>query len=119
MLLLKRLNKHKLKFKSRLGITLDFQKSISVKSKLLTDFINGNDTILKKELNTDYEKYRNLLSALTKKSAQAYYDQYFEAIWNIVKNTWKIVKSLISLRTVTSSEPMLLIYSIPMMLLTP
>lgn len=41
-------------------------------NKLLTDFINENDPILKKELNTDYEKYRNLLSALTKKSTQAF-----------------------------------------------
>ena len=109
MLIKKRLNKHNLKFKSGLGITLDFQQSISVKNKLLTDFINENDPILNKELNTDYEKNRNSLSVLTEKSTQAYYDQYFEAIRNIVQNTWKIVKSLISLRTVTSSEPTLLI----------
>ena len=34
-----------------------------------------------------------------KKSKQAYYDKYFERNWNI-KNTWKGIKSLISLKTV-------------------
>ena len=38
------------------------------------------DPILKEECDTNYKKYRNLLSALMKKSKQAYYDIYFERI---------------------------------------
>ena len=37
---LKRINKYKLKCKSKPWITLDLQKSISVKNKLITSFIN-------------------------------------------------------------------------------
>ena len=37
---LKKINKYKLKFKSKAWITLGLQKSISVKNKLLTNFIN-------------------------------------------------------------------------------
>ena len=70
--------KYKLKFKSKLWITLGLQKSISVKNKLLTNFINKKDPILKEECHTNYKKYRNLLSTLMKKSKQAYYDRYFE-----------------------------------------
>ena len=33
-------------------ITLDLQKSISVKNKLLTKFINKKDPVLKKEFHT-------------------------------------------------------------------
>ena len=40
-----------------------------------------------------------------KKSKQAYYDKYFERDWNNIKNTWKGIKSLISLKTVVSSVP--------------
>ena len=40
-----------------------------------------------------------------KKSKQAYYDKYFERNWNNIKNTWKGIKSLISLKTVASSVP--------------
>ena len=42
-----------------------------------------------------------------KKSKQAYYDRYFESNWNI-QNTWKRIKSLISLKTVASSIPTVL-----------
>ena len=42
-----------------------------------------------------------------KKSKQAYYDRYFERNWNNIKNMWKGIKSLISLKTVASSIPKL------------
>ena len=43
-----------------------------------------------------------------KKSKQAYYDKYFERNWNNIKNNWKGIKSLISLKTVTSKVPTVL-----------
>ena len=55
-------------------------------------------SILKEEFHTNYKNYRNLVSALMKKSKQAYYDSN----WSNIKNTWKGIKSLISLKTVAS-----------------
>ena len=43
-----------------------------------------------------------------KESEQAYYDKYFERNGNNIKNTWKGVKFLISLKTVSSSVPTVL-----------
>ena len=43
-----------------------------------------------------------------KESKQAYYDKYFERNWNNIKDTWKGIKSLTSLKTVTSSVPTVL-----------
>ena len=97
-----------MKFKSKPWITLGLQKSISVKSKLLTNYINKMDPLLKEEFHTKYKIYRNLLSTLMKKSKQAYYDKYFERNWNNIKNTWKGIKSLISLKTVASRIPTVL-----------
>ena len=95
---LKKINKYKLKFKSKPWTTLGLQKSISVKNKFLTNFINKKDPILKEEFHTNHKKYRNILSTLMKKSSkQADYDKYFERNWNDIKNTWKGIKSLISL----------------------
>ena len=51
-----------------------------MKNKLLKNFINKKDPILKEEFHTNYKKYRNLLSTLMKKSKQAYYEKYFEKI---------------------------------------
>ena len=94
-----------LKFKSKPWISLGLQKSISAKNKLLKNFTNNKDPILKEECQTNYKKYKNLLFTLTKKSKQAYYDSYFVRNWNNVKNTWKGIKSLIFLKTVASSIP--------------
>ena len=99
-------NKYKLRFKSKPWITPGLQKSIFVKNKLLTNLIKKKDPILKEELHNNYKKYRNLLSTL--KSKQAYYDKYFEKIWNNIKNTWKGIKSLICLKTEASSIPTVL-----------
>ena len=65
--LLKKFNKYKLKFKSKPWITLGLQKSIFMKNKLIKNFINKNDPILKEEFRTNYKKYRNLHSTLMKK----------------------------------------------------
>ena len=78
-----------------------FKKSISVKNKLRTNFIN------KEEFHTNYKKYRNLLSTFIKKSKQAYYDKYFERHWINTKSTWKgkdFSKNCSSLPTVLSLE---------------
>ena len=52
---LKKINKYKLKFKSKPWITSDLQKSIFVKNKLLTNFINKKDPILKEEFHSNYK----------------------------------------------------------------
>ena len=74
-----------------------------MKNKLLANFINKKDPILKEEFYANYKKYRNLLPTLMKKNKQAYYYKYFERNWNDIKNTWRGIKSLISLKTLASS----------------
>ena len=44
---LKRINKYKMKFKSKRWITFGLPKSISVKNKLLKNFINKKDPVIK------------------------------------------------------------------------
>ena len=59
---LKKLSKYKLKFKTKPWITTALQKSISVKNKLFSDFINKKDLTQKTELHIKYKSYRNMLS---------------------------------------------------------
>ena len=70
--------------------------------------MNKKDRTLKEEFHNKYKKYRNLLSTRMKKSKQVYYDKYSERNLNNIKNTWKWVKSLISVKTVASSVPTVL-----------
>ena len=54
---LKVINKYKLKFKSKPWIPSGLQKSISLKNKLPTNFINKKDPVLKDEFHTNYKKF--------------------------------------------------------------
>ena len=105
---LKKIIKYTLKFKSKPWITLGLQKSIFTKNRLLSIFINIKDHILKEEFHNNYKKYGNLLSTFMNESKQACYDKYFERNWDNIKNTWKGIKSLLSLKTLASSVPTVL-----------
>ena len=94
---LKRINKYKLKFKSKPWITTAIQKSITVKNKLLKRFINAKDSQTKETFHRQYKDYRNMLSTLLKNSKSNYYDQYFKANMSNIKNTWKGIKSIITI----------------------
>ena len=83
-----KIDKCNLRFKSKLWITLGLQKSLSVKNKLLTKFINMKHPILKEETRIEYKNYRNIFFTLMKKSKQVYYNKHFETNWNVT-NTWK------------------------------
>ena len=51
----KKLNKYKLKFKTKPRITTAMQKSISIMNELFSDFINKKDLTQKTELHIEYK----------------------------------------------------------------
>ena len=101
----KKISKYKLKFKTKTWITFGIQKSISVKNKLLKKLINKKDPQIKAECHEKYKKYRNLLSTLLKESKQIYCTKYYESNWNNIRNTWKRIKTIISIKNITTTIP--------------
>ena len=69
---------------------------------------------IKEELHQKYKNYRNIISTrnivstLMKKSKQNYFTKYFESNIENLKNTWKGIKSIISLKHSASRSPNLL-----------
>ena len=102
---LKKLTKQKLKFKTKSWITPGLQKSISVKNKLLTKFIKLKEPTLKNEAHTKYKLYRNMLATLLKRSKHTYFSSFFQNHVNDLKNTWKGIKRIISLKDSRSTVP--------------
>ena len=94
---------YKLKFKSKPWIAPSLQKSISVKNRFRSDFIKKKDPTIKAELHLKYKNHRNLLSTLLKRSKLNYYKKYFESNLNNSKNTWKGIKSIITMKNVIST----------------
>ena len=40
-----------------------------------------------------------------KESKQIYYAKYFESNWNNIRNTWKGIKTIISIKNITTTIP--------------
>ena len=62
------------------------------------------DRHIKEELHQKYKNYRNIIATLMKKSKQNYFTECFESNIKNLKNTWKGIKSIISLKHSASSS---------------
>ena len=102
---LKKVNKYKLKFKTKPWITPALQKSISIKNNLLKKFITAKDSQVKQSYHKEYKDYRNMLSTILKQSKTNYYNHYFETNWNSIKNTWKGLKSILNIKNISAEIP--------------
>ena len=99
---LKKVNKYKLKFKTKPWTTPILQKSISIKNNFIKKFITAKDAQIKERYHKEYTDYRNLLSIILKQDKTNYYKHYFESNWNSIKNTWKGIKSIITIKEISA-----------------
>ena len=100
---LRKVTKKKLRFKSKPWITLGLQKSISIKISLFAKFIKSNEFNQKNEIHIKCKQYGILISTLLKRSKRSHFTKFFTDNLNNLKNTWKGIKNLISLKTVLNS----------------
>ena len=63
------------------------------------------DPQIKVIFHENYKTYRDLFSTVMKQSKQIYYTKYFENNWNNIKNTWKGIKTTISIKNIISTVP--------------
>ena len=103
--------KKKLRLRFKPWITLGLQKSISIKNSLFSKFIKSNDINQRNEMHIKYKQYRNLISTLLKRSKCLYFTKFFNDNLNNLKNTWKGIKNLISLKNVSHSSPSSIYYN--------
>ena len=101
---LKKLNKKQRKFQQKPWITKGIQNAIEQKNRLLKKYIKSGDCN-KNIFHQEYKTYRNSLSTLLKESKRSYYKNYFRSNINNIKNSWKGIKSIISLNTKEPESP--------------
>ena len=77
---MKKVGKYKLKLKTKPWLTPGLPKSVSIKNKMLTKYIEMKNRDKKLELLEKYKDHRNLLSTLIKQSRHKYLNKYFEDI---------------------------------------
>ena len=59
----------------------------------------------KETFHRQYKDYRNMLSTFFKKRKSNYNNQYFRANMNNIKNTWKGIKSILTIKNLSSDIP--------------
>ena len=102
---LRKSRKRERKFQSEPWISSGLQRSIAIKNQLFGKFIKSTNSIIKEKLHNDYKSYRNMISTLLKQSKKNYYDKYFKDNINNMKNTWKGIRSIISLQKTSNDSP--------------
>ena len=84
---------------------------MSIKIYYFSKFIKLKDLHIKTEAENKDKKYRNLISTLLKWSKQSYFTKLFQDNIKNLKNTWKVIKSVISNQTspnaITDNHPLL------------
>ena len=78
--------------------------------KIFKNYIKKEDLSQKNKLHNDYKIYRNRNSILMKRSKQYYFTNYFESNLANIKNTWKSIKSIISMKSSSLIPPTLLTF---------
>ena len=101
---LKKVNKYKLKFKTKPWITPVLQKSVFNKNDLLKKFITAKDPQVKERYHKEYKDYRNMLSTILKQRKTNCYNNYFETSRNSIKNTWKGIKSVLNIKSISADK---------------
>ena len=115
---LKKVNKYKLKFKTKPWITPALQNTISIKNNSLLKFITAKDYQVKERYQKEYKDYQvkkryqkeykdyiNMLSTILKQSKTNYYNHYFKNNRNRIKNTWKGLKSILYIKNISPEIP--------------
>ena len=98
---LKQLSKRALKQLSKPWITKGIINSIKMKNKLNKKFIKSRSAYNHEK----YKQYRNLLNNVIKSSKKSYYHNFFEKNNSDIKNIWKGIRSLVSLKLFSGTVP--------------
>ena len=72
---------------------------------LLKKFITAKEPQVKERYQKEYKDYINMLSTIFKQSKTNYYNHYFEANWDSIKNTWKGIKSILNIKNTSADIP--------------
>ena len=102
---LKKMSKKQYKQQFKPWITSGICKSISIRDKLLKQYINCKVNTYKTTIHINYKQYRNSIVKLIRQSKKNYYQKYFSENSQNIKKTWEGIKTIISISKIKSMVP--------------
>ena len=103
---LRKLTKKELKHQNKPWISMDIRNNIKKRESLYKKFVNAKNPQAKDEFHKKYKELRNEIVTQCRESEKTYYQNFFKENSDNIKNTWKGIKSIISLRNKNKSMPM-------------
>ena len=99
------MTKKDLKQKQKPWITKEILTKIQQRDKLYKQFINAKDKTIKEVFHNKYKTLRNQIVSLCKQSKKQHFQNYFTKNSDNLRNTWRGIKSIISLNRKDKSNP--------------
>ena len=90
-------------------INSETKKLINEKNKLYSSFIKEKDTTKKANIKSKYKTLKNTITAKIRTDKKMYYDDYFGKNSDNLRNTWRGIKSIISISDSKSNPNSLLV----------
>ena len=101
----RKLSRKELRVQAKPWLTVGILNSIKRRDKLLGKCIEAKDPVRKELLRTEYKALRNRITYIINASKKTHYQLYFAENCNNIKKTWSGIKSIINIRTISSSQP--------------
>ena len=101
----RKLSRKELRIQAKPWLTAGILNSIQRRDKLLGKCIEAKDPTRKVTLRPEYKALRNRITYIIDASKKTHYQHFFAEHCNNIKKTWKGIKSIISIRNITNSQP--------------
>ena len=102
---LEKMSQKEIKLQEKPWISKDILKAIHIRDRIYKDYIQAKDPIRKTNLGNQFKTVRNRINDDIKLSKKSFFKEYFLKNSNDIKNTWKGIKSIISLKSNKKSQP--------------
>ena len=101
---LKKLSKREVPLKQKPWITKKIQRKMIERDKLFKKYCKSKKTIQKFEIHEKYKIIRNSIVFEINKSKRQYFETFFANSSNEIKKTWSGIRSLVTLKSTSSSS---------------
>ena len=101
----RKLSRKEIRAQAKPWLTTGILNSIKRRDKLLRKYINAKDPTRRESLHNEYKTLRNRITYIINVSKKSHYQQFFAENCNNIKKTWSGIKSIISIRHLSTNQP--------------
>ena len=99
------MSKKEIKLKHNPWITKDILQSIKKRENLYKHYIKAKDPDIKQTYHNKFKQIRNQILTESRKGKETYFQNFFKQNASNIKNTWKGIKEIINIKSLSKKHP--------------